>query len=248
MIAPIDECYALVGAVKMNWEGISGGAAIERAVPAFFERLRTRRGAAVTEPLGAIRRQRRAASAAARGRGRHGERGAPETSAIARPARPAAGVIGVGPSCTPPLRPSASARGRATTRAARSSWRALRSRSRSSRRSAPTTRSRRRSSPSCSASRTAGRPRRSGCSGRPRACWCRPSRAAPRSRSQVLCNYDVELAAAKYFHSVTDGEIPLAFHFNGSIYYSGDEGRLQIVQVPWDTVADFRCRSRSGGR
>ncbi len=55
----------------------------------------------------------------------------------------------------------------------------------------------------------------------------------------VLCNYDVELAAAKYFHSVTDGEVPLAFHFNGSIYYSGDEGRLQVVQVPWDSAADF---------
>ena len=33
VIAPIDECYALVGAVKVNWEGISGGDAIERAVP-----------------------------------------------------------------------------------------------------------------------------------------------------------------------------------------------------------------------
>jgi hypothetical protein len=60
------------------------------------------------------------------------------------------------------------------------------------------------------------------------------------ARIEVLCNYDVELAAAKYFHSVTEGEIPLAFHFNGSVYYSGDEGRLQIVQVPWDTTADFK--------
>jgi hypothetical protein len=41
-IAPIDECYGLVGAIKMNWEGISGGDAIERSVPAFFERLRAR--------------------------------------------------------------------------------------------------------------------------------------------------------------------------------------------------------------
>jgi hypothetical protein len=56
---------------------------------------------------------------------------------------------------------------------------------------------------------------------------------------EVLCNYDVELAAAKYFHSVKDGEIPLAFHFNGSVYYSGDDGRLQVVQVPWDTSASF---------
>ncbi len=42
VIAPIDECYGLVGAVKVNWEGISGGDAIERAVPTFFERLRQR--------------------------------------------------------------------------------------------------------------------------------------------------------------------------------------------------------------
>jgi uncharacterized protein DUF5947 len=44
VIAPIDECYALVGAIKMSWEGISGGDAIERAIPTFFERLRKRSG------------------------------------------------------------------------------------------------------------------------------------------------------------------------------------------------------------
>ncbi len=43
-IVPIDECYALVGAVKVNWEGISGGAAIEREVPRFFEGIRERAG------------------------------------------------------------------------------------------------------------------------------------------------------------------------------------------------------------
>jgi uncharacterized protein DUF6084 len=56
---------------------------------------------------------------------------------------------------------------------------------------------------------------------------------------EVLCNYDVELAAAKYFHSVADGDIPLAFHFNGSVYYAGEGGRLQVVQVPWDTTAEL---------
>ena len=38
----LDECYALVGAVKSSWEGISGGAAIEREVPGFFEGIRRR--------------------------------------------------------------------------------------------------------------------------------------------------------------------------------------------------------------
>jgi hypothetical protein len=65
---------------------------------------------------------------------------------------------------------------------------------------------------------------------------------------EVLCNYDVELAAAKYFHSVDDGEIPLAFHFNGSVYYSSDGGRLQVVQVPGTRRRTSRCRCRSGGR
>jgi Fe-S cluster biogenesis protein NfuA len=41
-IAPIDECYRLVGTIKARWEGISGGSAIETAVPEFFADLRAR--------------------------------------------------------------------------------------------------------------------------------------------------------------------------------------------------------------
>ncbi len=39
-IAPIDQCYALVGLIKSKWEGISGGDALRDAVPAFFSHLR----------------------------------------------------------------------------------------------------------------------------------------------------------------------------------------------------------------
>jgi hypothetical protein len=39
-IAPIDRCYMLVGIVKAAWEGISGGAGMERAIEAYFEKLR----------------------------------------------------------------------------------------------------------------------------------------------------------------------------------------------------------------
>ncbi len=39
-IIPIDQCYGLVGAIKSNWKGISGGAVIEESVPLFFEGLR----------------------------------------------------------------------------------------------------------------------------------------------------------------------------------------------------------------
>jgi hypothetical protein len=42
VIAPIDDCYALVGLIKSRWEGISGGDALQEAVPAFFESMRRR--------------------------------------------------------------------------------------------------------------------------------------------------------------------------------------------------------------
>jgi hypothetical protein len=43
-IAPIDRCYALTGAIKATWEGISGGAGVEHAVTTFFEDLRSQAG------------------------------------------------------------------------------------------------------------------------------------------------------------------------------------------------------------
>ena len=59
-------------------------------------------------------------------------------------------------------------------------------------------------------------------------------------RAQVVCGYDHELAAAKYFHSLTDGEAPLAFNFNGTVYYREADGRLQMSLVPWSCSAEFR--------
>ncbi|MGZ4193389.1 MAG: DUF5947 family protein, partial [Solirubrobacteraceae bacterium] len=45
VIAPIDRCYALTGAVKAAWEGISGGAGVAAAVDRFFAELRAEAGA-----------------------------------------------------------------------------------------------------------------------------------------------------------------------------------------------------------
>ena len=41
-IAPIDECYRLVGLIKASWEGISGGVGPEEAIERFFDELRMR--------------------------------------------------------------------------------------------------------------------------------------------------------------------------------------------------------------
>lgn len=40
VIAPLDECYKLVGLIKSTWEGISGGSEMESAVAAYFDGLR----------------------------------------------------------------------------------------------------------------------------------------------------------------------------------------------------------------
>lgn len=41
-IAPIDECYRLVGVVKTAWEGISGGSGVAPALDGFFAELHVR--------------------------------------------------------------------------------------------------------------------------------------------------------------------------------------------------------------
>jgi hypothetical protein len=56
----------------------------------------------------------------------------------------------------------------------------------------------------------------------------------------VPCNYDLEVASAKYFASLADGVAPLDFHFNGTIFYRGAGGQLQIVHVPWRCTARYR--------
>jgi hypothetical protein len=59
-------------------------------------------------------------------------------------------------------------------------------------------------------------------------------------RVPIACSFDLELVAAKYFYSLPDGEVPLAFNFNGTIHYRGDDGRLQMSLVPWSCSAEFR--------
>jgi hypothetical protein len=41
-IVPIDECYRLVGLVRVSWEGISGGRGMESAVAGFFAETEAR--------------------------------------------------------------------------------------------------------------------------------------------------------------------------------------------------------------
>jgi hypothetical protein len=44
-IAPIDECYKLVGLIRAGWRGLSGGAEVWKAIEEFFVELKQKSGA-----------------------------------------------------------------------------------------------------------------------------------------------------------------------------------------------------------
>ena len=57
---------------------------------------------------------------------------------------------------------------------------------------------------------------------------------------RVPCSYDLEVAATKYFYSLPGDHVPLRLVFSGTVFYKGEDGRLQLVQIPWDLSASFR--------
>jgi len=55
----------------------------------------------------------------------------------------------------------------------------------------------------------------------------------------VTCTYDFEVAAAKYLHTLRDGEIPLVFLFTGTVFTRGITG-FGVEQISWDLEATHR--------
>jgi Family of unknown function (DUF6084) len=56
----------------------------------------------------------------------------------------------------------------------------------------------------------------------------------------VPCSFDFNVAATKYFHALEDGEVPLCLLFSGTIFYTAEDGYLQVSQIPWEKEANFR--------
>jgi len=75
--------------------------------------------------------------------------------------------------------------------------------------------------------------------------WARVAAAVPAFEGETIfalelpCTYDLEVAAAKYFYALKDGVVPLSFHFYGTLFYRGPDGRLQMTPVPWSSSAQF---------
>ena len=213
-IAPIDRCYMLVGLIKASLGGHLG-----------------------------------------RRRGGAGDRGATSTSCGRWPREPAARSLEVAGGARarvpgarrhrPPARRGAGARLR---RARRGAERAAGLRDRAhgagddrAGAARATTRRRARSSSSCSARRSAGPRRPAASSGTRPTCSCPPSPARPRSASPLPCTLRPGGRRRRSTSTaLPDGEVPLAFNFNGTVHYRGDDGRLQMSLVPWCCSAEFR--------
>lgn len=55
----------------------------------------------------------------------------------------------------------------------------------------------------------------------------------------VPCTFDFNVAATKYFHALSDGDVPLCLMFSGTVFYSQDGGHLQVAPISWDKEARF---------
>ncbi len=76
--------------------------------------------------------------------------------------------------------------------------------------------------------------------------WTHATVIVPRFTDSIVadlpipCSYDFDVAAAKYFYALEDGEVPLLFLFSGTVFYMTGEGPLQITQISWEKEAPFR--------
>jgi hypothetical protein len=56
----------------------------------------------------------------------------------------------------------------------------------------------------------------------------------------VACTYDFNIAVAKYFDALDDGDVPLLLLFSGTVFYANEKGILQIEQIPWSRECAYR--------
>jgi hypothetical protein len=57
---------------------------------------------------------------------------------------------------------------------------------------------------------------------------------------QIPCTFDFNVATTKYFHAIEAGDIPVCVLFSGTVFYCGEDGTLQVAQIPWDREVNYR--------
>jgi hypothetical protein len=56
----------------------------------------------------------------------------------------------------------------------------------------------------------------------------------------VPCTFDFNVATTKYFHGLSEGELPLNFLFSGTVFYQSEQEGLQVAPISWEKEAKFR--------
>jgi hypothetical protein len=56
----------------------------------------------------------------------------------------------------------------------------------------------------------------------------------------VPCTFDFSVGATKYFHGLTEGDLPLNFLFSGTVFYQDQDANLQVTMVSWEKEAKFK--------
>lgn len=55
----------------------------------------------------------------------------------------------------------------------------------------------------------------------------------------VPCTFDFNVGATKYFHGLSNGQVPLCFMFSGTIFYSQPGDAMQVSPISWQKEARF---------
>lgn len=56
----------------------------------------------------------------------------------------------------------------------------------------------------------------------------------------VVCTYDLNVASAKYFYALEEGDVPLLFLFSGTVFHQAPGGPLQVQPISWDRECAYR--------
>ncbi|HEX4227945.1 MAG TPA: DUF6084 family protein [Bryobacteraceae bacterium] len=56
----------------------------------------------------------------------------------------------------------------------------------------------------------------------------------------VPCTFDLNVATAKYFHGIAEGDVPLTFLFSGTVFHDSGQGALQVAPISWNKECRFR--------
>lgn len=80
--------------------------------------------------------------------------------------------------------------------------------------------------------------------------WVDTSVAAPAFTGATVidlpihCAFDFNVGATKYFAGLEEGEVPLLLLFSGTVFYTAENGALQVTRIPWEKEARYRLPVR----